>query len=117
MSKLILVIGNKNYSSWSMRPWLVMTEAKIPFEEVVIPLDQTDTADRIRQYSAAGKVPVLKDDELTIWDSLAICEYVAEKFPDRKLWPSEPAARAVARSASAEMHSGFQPLRTHCPMK
>lgn len=112
-----LLIGNKNYSSWSLRPWLAMTHAGIPFEEQVIPLDQAGTASEIGKVSAAGRVPVLVDGSLTVWDSLAICEYLAERFPEKALWPRDAAARAVARSAAAEMHSGFQALRTHCPMK
>jgi len=112
-----LYIGNKNYSSWSLRPWLLLTQAGIPFEERVIPLDQPDSAARIGSVSAAGRVPVLVDGSLTVWDSLAICEYLAERFPEKGLWPRDAAARAVARSAAAEMHSGFQALRNGCPMK
>lgn len=113
---LTLVIGNKNYSSWSMRPWVVLTAFDIPFREVRICLDQDDTASKIAEYSAAGRVPVLLDDRTTIWDSLAICEYLAEQFPDRPLWPQETAARAVARSICAEMHSGFTGLRSAMSM-
>lgn len=113
---LKLVIANKNYSSWSMRPWLVMTAFDIPFEEVRIPLAQPDTSMRIAQYSAAGKVPVLIAGEATIWDSLAICEYLAEQFPDKGMWPHDVAARAMARSICAEMHSGFTELRTAMSM-
>jgi len=112
-----LHIGNKNYSSWSLRPWLLLTQAGIPFEERVIPLDQPDSAARIGSVSGAGRVPVLVDGSLTVWDSLAICEYLAERFPEKGLWPRDAAARAVARSAAAEMHSGFQALRSACPMK
>jgi len=112
-----LLIGNKNYSSWSLRPWLAMTQAGIHFEEAVIPLDQPGTASEISRFSGAGRVPVLVDGSLTVWDSLAICEYLAERFPEKALWPRDAAARAVARSAAAEMHSGFQALRNHCPMK
>src|SRR5450830_789249 len=108
---LTLVIGNKNYSSWSMRPWVVLTAFDIPFREVRICLDQDDTASRIAEYSAAGRVPVLLDDLTKIWDSLAICEYLAEQFPERGLWPAESSARAVARSICAEMHSCFAGLR------
>lgn len=111
-----LVIGNRNYSSWSLRPWLLLTHAGIPFEEQVIPLDRPDTAPAIARVSGAGRVPVLVDGDLTVWDSLAICEYVAERHPEKALWPRDASARAVARSAAAEMHSGFQALRTHCPM-
>ncbi|TFW16275.1 glutathione S-transferase family protein [Massilia arenosa] len=113
---LTLVIGNKNYSSWSMRPWLALTAFNIPFTEVKIALDQPDTQSRIADYSAAGRVPVLLAGEMTIWDSLAICEYVAEQFHDKHLWPQDVAARALARSVVAEMHSGFEALRTAMPM-
>jgi glutathione S-transferase len=112
-----LVIGNKNYSSWSMRPWLALRAKDIPFEEVFIPL-YTGEADkqRILDLSGAGKVPILVDGDITIWDSLAIIEYVAERFPDKWLWPEDPAHRAHARSISAEMHSGFAALRNECGM-
>lgn len=109
---LKLVIANKNYSSWSMRPWLVLTAFGIPFEEVRISLNRPDTATRIAQYSSSGRVPVLIAGEITIWDSLAICEYLAEQFPDKGLWPHEVSARAMARSICAEMHSGFSGLRS-----
>lgn len=115
-AELLLVIGNKNYSSWSMRPWVVMSAFEIPFKEVRILLDQPDTAKKIAEYSLAGRVPILVDGEKTIWDSLAICEYLAECFPERKLWPSSAAARASARSICAEMHSSFLPLRTSMTM-
>ncbi|CCD93885.1 putative glutathione S-transferase (GST) [Bradyrhizobium sp. ORS 375] len=113
-----LVIGNKNYSSWSMRPWLALRGCDIAFEEIVIPLYTDDPADkaRILAHSPAGKVPVLIDGDVTVWDSLAIIEYVAERFPGAGLWPTDVAARAQARSISAEMHSGFQALRNECPM-
>ncbi|MCW5691496.1 MAG: glutathione S-transferase family protein [Pseudolabrys sp.] len=113
---LTLVIGNKNYSSWSLRPWIAMKAAAIPFKEVLIPLYAEGSAEAILKYSPAGKVPILHDDDLHIWDSLSILEYLAEKYPDAGLWPKDPAARALARSVSAEMHSGFQPLRQHCTM-
>ena len=113
---LTLVIGNKNYSSWSMRPWVAMTAFDIPFREVRIGLDQADTSTKIAQYSAAGRVPVLIDGPLTVWDSLAICEYLAEQFPECALWPQETSARAVARSVCAEMHSGFGGLRSAMSM-
>jgi len=113
---ITLVIGNKNYSSWSMRPWVVLTAFDIPFREIRICLDQPDTASKIAEYSAAGRVPVLLDGQTHIWDSLAICEYLAEQFPDRALWPQETAARAVARSITAEMHSGFTGLRSSMSM-
>ena len=114
---LTLVIGNKNYSSWSMRPWIALKAAGIDFEEVVIPL-YTGDADkqRILKYSPAGKVPILVDGAVTIWDSLAIIEYLAETFPRHGLWPAEAVARAHARSISAEMHSGFLALRNECSM-
>lgn len=115
---LKLVIGNKNYSSWSMRPWLAMRAAGIAFEEVFIPLytDNEADKDRILSFSRAGKVPALVDGDVTVWDSLSIIEYLAERFPDAKLWPQDRAARAYARSISAEMHSGFLPLRSECGM-
>jgi glutathione S-transferase len=113
---LTLVIGNKNYSSWSMRPWLALTHHGIPFSEVVIPLDQPDTKSRILAYSPAGKVPVLIDGEVRLWESIAILAHLAERFPDAQLWPAEPAARAHARAIAAEMHAGFAALRKHCPM-
>ena len=115
---LKLVIGNKNYSSWSMRPWLALRANNIPFEEVVIPLYTDNPADkaRILSFSDAGKVPALVDGDVTVWDSLSIIEYLAEKFPQTKLWPEDRAARAHARSISAEMHSGFMALRNECGM-
>lgn len=115
---LTLVIGNKNYSSWSMRPWLAMRASNIAFEEVFIPLYTDNPADkqRILSYSHAGKVPVLVDGDVTVWDSLGIIEYLAERFPERKLWPEDRAMRAHARSISAEMHSGFLALRNECGM-
>jgi glutathione S-transferase len=114
---LKLVIGNKNYSSWSMRPWLALRANDIPFEEIFIPL-YTGAADkqRILDFSHAGKVPILVDGEVTVWDSLAIIEYVAERFPEKRLWPEHPAHRARARAVSAEMHSGFAALRNECGM-
>jgi glutathione S-transferase len=112
-----LVIGDKNLSSWSLRPWLLMRHAGIPFAEVKILLDRADTQDRIREHSAAGKVPILQAGDLTVWDSLAICEYIAEAHPDKALWPANAAARAVARSAVAEMHAGFAVLRKELPME
>jgi glutathione S-transferase len=114
---LKLVIGNKNYSSWSMRPWLALRASNIPFEEIFISL-YTGAADkqRILDFSRAGKVPILIDGDLAIWDSLAIIEYAAERFPEKRLWPEHPAQRAHARSVSAEMHSGFAALRNECGM-
>ncbi|HSA59264.1 MAG TPA: glutathione S-transferase family protein [bacterium] len=116
MNTLTLVIGNKNYSSWSLRPWLLLKQAGIPFSEIVIPLYQKDSDAKILEHSPAGKVPILKDGDRTVWDSLAIAEYLNERFPDRGLWPREEGARAMARSISAEMHSGFMDLRNECPM-
>lgn len=113
---LRLVIGNKNYSSWSMRPWMALTIAGIPFEERVISLEDPAFKQQLAKLSPAGKVPVLLDGELRIWESLSIIEYLADKFPDAGLWPRDPAARAHARTISAEMHAGFAPLRRHCPM-
>ncbi len=114
---LTLVIGNKNYSSWSMRPWLALRANNIAFEEVFIPL-YTGDADkkRILGFTRSGKVPALIDDDVTIWDSLAIIEYLAEMFPEARLWPEDRARRAHARSISAEMHSGFMALRNECGM-
>jgi glutathione S-transferase len=114
---LTLVIGNKNYSSWSMRPWLALKAGNIAFDEVAIPL-YTGDADkqRILQFTPSGKVPVLVDGDVTIWDSLAIIEYAAELFPKAHLWPQDRASRAHARSVSAEMHSGFAALRNECGM-
>jgi glutathione S-transferase len=114
---LKLVIGNKNYSSWSMRPWLALRANDIAFEEIFIPL-YTGAADkqRILDFTHSGKVPALIDGDVTIWDSLAIIEYVAERFPEARLWPEERASRAHARSISAEMHSGFMALRNECGM-
>jgi glutathione S-transferase len=113
---LTLVIGNKNYSSWSLRPWIAMRVAGIPFEEVVIPLYLPGSSEQILKYSPAGKVPILIDGDETVWDSLAILEHLAERFPDAKLWPADARARSHARAISAEMHGGFQPLRQHCTM-
>ncbi|MYM71498.1 MULTISPECIES: glutathione S-transferase family protein [Duganella] len=114
---LTLVIGNKNYSSWSMRPWVAMVAFGIPFQEVRVLLDRDDTANRICSYSASGRVPVLlAGDEMTIWDSLAICEYLAEQFQELHLWPQDVAARAMARSVCAEMHAGFSDLRNSMSM-
>ena len=117
MAGLKLVIGNKNYSSWSMRPWLALRANAIPFEEALIPLYTGAAAkQRILDVSPAGKVPVLIDGDITVWDSLAIIEYLAERFPEKRLWPDDRAARARARAISAEMHSGFAALRNECGM-
>ena len=117
---LTLYIGNKNYSSWSMRPWVLLRQADIAFEEVTIRFDSFDAGSAFRQQAdslgAAGKVPVLDDDGLRVWDTLAIAEYLAERFPEKHLWPQDAKARARARSVSAEMHSGFGALRSACPM-
>ncbi|HRF63816.1 MAG TPA: glutathione S-transferase family protein [Candidatus Competibacter sp.] len=110
----MLVIGNKNYSSWSLRPWLAARHAGIEFDEIRIPLYTPEAAAQIQQYSPSGKVPVWREGEFAVWDSLAICEYLAERSP--ALWPADAAARAVARSVSAEMHSGFIALRTSMTM-
>ena len=114
---LKLVIGNKNYSSWSMRPWLALRAKNIAFEEIFIPL-YTDKADkdRLLSVSRSGKVPALIDGDVTVWDSLSIIEYLAEKFPEAGLWPEDRTARAHARSICAEMHSGFMALRNECGM-
>lgn len=111
-----LVIGNKAYSSWSMRPWLLMRVLEIPFDEIVLPLRTEGTAAAIRRFNPAGKVPTLIDGSITIWDSLAIIEYLAEDYPDLPIWPRDKPARALARSLAAEMHSGFSPLRRSLPM-
>ena len=116
MAGYTLVLGNKTYSSWSLRGWLVARLAGIAFEEVVIPLRKPGTRAAILKYSAAGKVPTLVVDGDPVWDSLAIAETLAERFPDSGLWPADPAARRLARCVSAEMHSGFQALRSALPM-
>jgi glutathione S-transferase len=113
---LTLVIGNKNYSSWSFRPWLALKLAGVAFEEVVIPLYEPDSPRKILALSPAGKVPILVDGDVHVWESLAIVEYVADKFPRAGFWPTEPKARAHARTIAAEMHAGFTSLRRHCPM-
>jgi len=114
MAPLTLVIGNKNYSSWSLRPWLLLKHLQVPFEEVLIPLDTPTTREDIEKHSPSGRVPVLRHADITVWESLAICEYVAEVTG--RGWPQAPAARAVARAVSAEMHSGFTNLRSLWPM-
>jgi glutathione S-transferase len=117
---LKLYIGNKNYSSWSMRPWVLLQQAGIPFEEIKLRFDSFDANShfkaQIGPVNPVGKVPALDDDGLVAWDSLAIAEYLAERFPDKPLWPASVAARARARSVCAEMHSGFGALRAACPM-
>jgi len=116
MAQYTLVIGNKAYSSWSMRPWLLMKEAGLAFDEVRIPLYQEGHDRKIREYSPAGRVPVLVDGAVTVWDSLAICEYLAERHAEKNLWPAAAAARAHARAVSAEMHAGFAALRSNMGM-
>ena len=116
-----LIVGNKNYSSWSMRPWVLMKQAGIGFDEVTLRFDDNFGAESkfkrdITRHSPAGRVPVLIDNGFAVWDTLAIAEYLAEKFPAKKLWPTETHARARARSVCAEMHSGFGALRSHWPM-
>ncbi|MDP1700969.1 MAG: glutathione S-transferase family protein [Aestuariivirga sp.] len=116
MAKLNLVIGNKNYSSWSLRPWLAMTMAGIEFDETLILLDTPDTKRQIAEHSKAGRVPILHHGKVTIWETLAILEYLAETYPEKNLWPPAKAARAMARAVSNEMHAGFSGLRNSCPM-
>lgn len=116
MSERILVIGNKNSSSWSLRPWLAMRVNDIPFREEHVELRQPDTRTACLRHSPSGLVPVLKQDGHVIWDSLAILETLAGQFPEKRLWPEDMALRAHARAISAEMHAGFQPLRQHLPM-
>jgi len=113
---LTLVIGNKNYSSWSLRPWLALAHNKIPFDEVLIPIATPETAARIGKYSPAGKVPILIDGDAVIWESIAILEHLSERFPEANLWPMDRVARAHARAVATEMHGGFAALRAHCPM-
>lgn len=114
---LTLVIGNKNYSSWSLRPWLLLRQAQIPFTEIRVPLYRDpDFKRKILRYSPSGKVPVLIDGDIAVWESLAICEYMAECCPEKQLWPADTAARALARSISSEMHAGFAKLRQHMSM-
>jgi glutathione S-transferase len=113
---LRLIIGNKNYSSWSLRPWLAMKVAGIAFEETLLPLDAADFKAKLATLGGAGKVPLLIDGEIRVWESLAILEYLADKFPAAGLWPREAAARAHARAVACEMHSGFSSLRNLLPM-
>lgn len=113
---LNLILGNKAYSSWSLRAWLAVRQSGVPAKETVIPLYEEGSPERMREYSPTGKVPCLMDDDVVIWDSLAICEYVAEVAPDAGLWPAGRQARAVARAVTAEMHSGFPLIRKHMPM-
>lgn len=113
---LKLILGNKNYSSWSLRPWIAMRQAGLAFEEEVIPLYEPGSRERVLHYSPVGKVPILIDGDMTVWESLAILDHVAERFPETRLWPADPKARAHARAVSAEMHAGFFHLRRNCPM-
>lgn len=112
-----IVIGTKKWSTWSLRPWLVLKHTGAPFTETLIQLREVEVSTaEIHRHSPSGLVPALKDGDLTVWDSLAICEYLAEKFPEANLWPKDPADRALARAAASEMHSGFTSLRGECPM-
>src|SRR5436305_5484786 len=117
---LKLIIGNKNYSSWSFRPWIAMKVLGIPFEEILIPfgspLGNPEFKARLEAYTPAGLVPVLIDGDVHVWETLAIIEYLAENFPDKRLWPADKKARAEARAISSEMHAGFSALRSECPM-
>jgi glutathione S-transferase len=113
---LTLVIGNKNYSSWSLRPWIAMKVAGIAFNEIVIPLYEPGSRERVLAYSPTGKVPALADGDIQVWESLAILDHLADLFPQAALWPAGPRARAHARAVAAEMHAGFAALRRHCPM-
>jgi glutathione S-transferase len=115
VSAFTLVIANRKYSSWSLRPWLVMKRLGLDFEEIVIPLYRPDTQEKIAAHTGSGKLPVLEHDGVVVWESLAICEYLAELFPKAGLWPAEKAARALARAVSHEMHAGFQALRSNMP--
>lgn len=110
---MTLIIGDKKFSSWSLRPWLLMKQFDIPFDERLVSLYRRETREEILRHSPAGLVPVLLDEDLAIWDSMAIHEYLAEKYPDKNLWPADRASRALARSVSAEMHSGFATMREH----
>lgn len=116
MADLTIYLGNKNYASWSLRAWLALKHTALASDEVVIPLYQPTSRQTVLKYSPSGKVPALRHGELMVWDSLAICEYLAETFPDCELWPAEKQVRAVARAVSAEMHAGFGALRQQLPM-
>jgi glutathione S-transferase len=116
MAKLSIIIGSKNYSSWSLRAWLALEQTGAPFDEVVIALDRPETKGEIARHSPSGRVPALHDGERVVWDSLAIAEYLAERFPEAGLWPADESARAIARAVSAEMHAGFSALRQNMPM-
>lgn len=116
MSTFELIIGNKNYSSWSLRPWIAMKTMQVPFSETLVKLNFDNGNIDLLKHSPSQKVPVLKHGELTVWDSLAILEYVAELSPEKAFWPTDPSKRAIARSISCQMHSGFADLRNECPM-
>ncbi len=116
MSEFTIVLGNKAYSSWSLRGWLMLKLTGAAFDEVVVPLDRPETKAAIRAHSPSGRVPTLKADGLAVWDTLAIAEYLHERFPEAALWPENPVARARARSVAAEMHAGFPALRARLPM-
>jgi glutathione S-transferase len=116
MAEFTIYIANKNYSSWSLRGWLALKQTGAPFTEVLIPLREATTRAEILRHSPSGRLPALRHGDFTVWDSLAIGEYLADIFPDKRLWPEEREARALARAVSAEMHSGFAALRTHLPM-
>jgi len=116
MADLFLLIGNKKYSSWSLRAWLALAQSGLAFEEKVVALDRPDTTERILAYSPSGRVPFLRHGTIEIWESLAICEYLNEAFPALRLWPEDRAARAHARAVSNEMHAGFAELRYNLPM-
>jgi glutathione S-transferase len=112
---LKLILANKAYSSWSLRPWILLAQLKIPFEEVIIPMDQPETRASMLKYAPTGKCPSLQDGKIAIWESLAIIEYLAEAYPEKTVWPKGKAARAHARSLASEMHAGFVALRQACP--
>jgi len=111
-----LIIGNKNYSSWSLRPWLLLKVSGIPFNEIKVPLYREDSREKLLEYSPSGKVPALQYDHITCWDSLAICEFIADQYPGLNLWPQDPGMKALARSITNEMHSGFFEIRNLLPM-
>src|SRR5437660_12481756 len=115
MADLTIYLGNKNYASWSLRAWLALKRTTVAFDEVVIPLYQPTSRETVLKYSPSGRVPALRHGDATVWDSLAICEYLAESFPTFELWPKEAAARALARAASAEMHAGVRAPRHDLP--
>ncbi len=112
---LKLILANKAYSSWSLRPWILLAHLKIPFEEVVIPMDEPGTRANMLEYAPSGKCPSLRDGKIAVWESLAIIEYIAETYPEKAVWPRAKAARAHARSLASEMHAGFSALRQACP--